>query len=44
MDEFYRKARKYLKLDDSKEALCKIEGMTTDKKNDHNAGVNDQKG
>ena len=41
--EFYRKARKYLKLDDSKEALHKIERMTTGKKNDLEMGVDGQK-
>ena len=30
---FYRKARKYLKLEESKEALLKAEGMTANKKN-----------
>ena len=30
VDEFYRKARKYLKLEDSKEALHKTEGIATD--------------
>ena len=44
VDEFYRKAQKYLKLEDSKEALRKTEGMTTDKKNDLGAGVEAQKG
>ena len=34
MDEFYRKARKYLKLEDFKEALCKAKGVVTNKKND----------
>ena len=34
MDEFYRKARKYLKLEDSIEGLRKAEGATTNKKND----------
>ena len=33
MEEFYRKACKYLKLEDSKEALRKAEGATTNKKN-----------
>ena len=37
MDEFYRKARKYLKLEDSKEALCKAEGAAANKKN--NPGI-----
>ena len=44
VDEFYRKARKYLKLEDSKEALRKIGGMTTDKKSDLGARVEGQKG
>ena len=43
VDEFCRKARKYLKLEDSKEALCKTEGMTTNKKNDPKAKVEGQK-
>ena len=34
MDEFYRKSHKYLKLEDSKEALHKVEGAATNKKND----------
>ena len=33
-----------MKLEDSKEALCKMEGMATDKKNDPRPGVNRQKG
>ena len=44
IDEFYRKARKYLKLEDSKEALRKIELMKNDKKNDLGARVESQKG
>ena len=44
VDEFYTKARKYLKLEDSKEALCKTEGTTTGKKNNPRAGVDGQKG
>ena len=39
VDEFYRKVRKYLKLEDSKEALRKTEGATTSKKNDPGAGI-----
>ena len=34
MDEFYRKVRKYMKLEDSKKALHKAEGVATNKKND----------
>ena len=34
MDEFYRKVHKYLKLEDSNEALCKVEGEAANKKND----------
>ena len=34
MDDFYRKARKYMKLEDSKKALCKAEEVATNKKND----------
>ena len=33
VSEFYRKASKFLKLEDSKEALLKVEGATADKKN-----------
>ena len=44
IDKFYWKARKYLKLEDSKEALRKTEGMTTGKKNDPGAGFDGQKG
>ena len=33
MDEFYRKARKYLKLEDSREALRKAKGVAANKKN-----------
>ena len=44
VDEFYRKICQYLKLEDSKEAMCKIEGTTTSKKNDRWARVNGQKG
>ena len=43
LDEFYRKARKYLNLEDSKEALRKTE-VTTDKKNDPDARVEGQQG
>ena len=38
--KFYKKARKYLKLEDSKEALCEIEGTKTGKKNDPITRVN----
>ena len=34
MDEFYRKACKYLKLENYKEAFHKAEGAVTNKKND----------
>ena len=44
VDEFYRKVCKNLKLEDSKEAMRKIEGMTTSKKNDIRARVDRQKG
>ena len=44
VDEFYRKACKYLKLEDSKEALRKTEETTSGKKNDPVAGVDGQKG
>ena len=44
MDEFYRKARKYMKLDDSKKALRKSEGATTNKKNDPGIVLDNNKG
>ena len=44
VDKFYRKARKHLKLKDSKEALRKTEGTTTDKKTDPKTGVDGQNG
>ena len=44
IDEFYCKTRKYLKLEDSKEALCKTEETATSKKNDIGPGVDNQKG
>ena len=44
VDEFYWKARKYLKLEDSKEALHKMEGMAIGKKNNPMVGVDSQKG
>ena len=44
MYELYRKAHKYLKLEDSNEAMCKTKGMTTNKKNDLGAGVEARKG
>ena len=34
VDSFYRKTCKYLKLEDSKEALRKAEGAAANKKND----------
>ena len=34
MDKFYKKAHKYLKLEDSKEALCKPKESVANKKND----------
>ena len=43
IDEFYRKTCKYLKLEDSTEALCKMEGVTTNKKNDLGVRVEGQK-
>ena len=43
VDEFYRKGHKYLKLEDSKEALCKPERTTTGKKSDPRARVKGQK-
>ena len=39
-----KKAHKSLNLEDSNEALRKIEGMTTGKKNDPGAGIEGQKG
>ena len=44
VDEFYIKARKYLKLEDSKEALSKAEGVAADKKNDPGTVPNCGKG
>ena len=44
MEEFYRKAHKYLKLKDSKEALCKAEGAATNKKNDPEIVSDNSKG
>ena len=38
--EFYRKANKFLKLEDSKEALRKAEGVATGKKNDQGEATN----
>ena len=34
MVEFYKKARKYLSLEDTKEVLYKVEGVMANKKND----------
>ena len=34
VNEFYRKANKFLKLENSKEALHKAQGTSTSKKND----------
>ena len=44
MDEFYRKADKYMKLEDSKEALCKAKGAMSNKKNDPRTVLDDSKG
>ena len=44
MDEFYRKACKYLKLEDSKEALHKAEGAAANKKNDPRIVLDNRKG
>ena len=44
MDEFSRKARKYLKLEDSKEALRKAEGAAANKKNNPETAPNNGKG
>ena len=44
IDEFYKKARKYLKLEDSKEALCKTEGIKTGKKTGPSARIDGRKG
>ena len=38
IDATYKKARKYLMLEDSKEALRKTEGTSTGKKNDPRGG------
>ena len=43
MEEFYQKARKYLKLEDSKEALRKAKGVVTNKKNDPGMVVDSSK-
>ena len=40
--EFYRKASKFLKLEDSKEALCKAEGAVADKKKNQGEAVDDK--
>ena len=42
IEEFYRKVRKYLKLEDSKEALRKAKGALTNKKTDQGE-VSDKK-
>ena len=39
VDEFYRKSHKYLKLEDSKEAMHKTKGTTTGKKSDPGATI-----
>ena len=44
MDEFYRKACKYLKLEDSKEALSMGERVVANKKNDPVIMPNGSKG
>ena len=43
MDAFYRKAYKYLKLEDSNEALRKAEGAVANKKNDPRTVLDDNK-
>ena len=44
MDEFYKKACKYLKLEDSKEALCKLKGAVANKKNNPGTVLDGNKG
>ena len=44
MSEFYRKANKFLKLEISKEALHKAEGMKTNKKKDPGEAPDGNKG
>ena len=44
MNEFYRKANKFLKLENSKKALHKTKGMTTNKKNDPRKVLDGKKG
>ena len=44
VDEFYKKAYKYMKLEDFKEALCKVEGVAANKKNDLGIVLDDNKG
>ena len=44
MNEFYRKAHKYMKLEDSKKALHKAEGVAANKKNDLETVPDDNKG
>ena len=44
MDEFYRKAHKYLKLEDSKEVLHKVKRMVINKKNDPRIMLDNSKG
>ena len=43
MEEFYRKAHKYLKLENSKEALRKSKGVVANKKNDPGIAPNSSK-
>ena len=44
MSQFYRKANKFLKLENSKEALHKAHGTSTSKKNDPGEATESNKG
>ena len=44
MSKFYRKENKFLKLENSKEALYKAQGMSTGKKNDLGEATENTKG
>ena len=44
MSEFYRKANKFLKLENSKEALQKAQGTSTSKKNNPGEAPESNKG
>ena len=44
MSKFYKKASKFLKLENSKETLHKAQEVTTSKKNDQGENVQQKKG